>query len=73
MSTTKHTRMAMLRDGWTEGHDDSAACPHRDVTVCPSCASEYADILIEAYQVYWIMPTIEAAFLAKAEMRREGL
>lgn len=73
MSATKHTRIAMLRNGWTEGHDDAAACPHRDLSVCPSCASEYADILLESYETHWIMPTIEAAFLAKAEMLREGL
>jgi hypothetical protein len=67
-NTAKHTRIAMLRDGWIEGHDDSAACPHRDCTVCPSCADEYSDILISAYGVFWIMPTVEDALLAEAEL-----
>jgi hypothetical protein len=63
----KHTRIAMLRNGWTESHDESAACPHRDATVCPSCADEYSDILIGAYGEFWIMPTVEDALLAEAE------
>ena len=36
------------------GHDGSLACPHRDVTCCPSCASKHVEI-VEVYgHHFWV-------------------
>lgn len=32
-------RQHPLGKGWTDGHDGALACPHRDISVCPPCAS----------------------------------
>jgi hypothetical protein len=40
--------------GWREGFDSSLACPHRDQSVCSSCAAENPEAH-ECYGVhFWI-------------------
>lgn len=49
--------MSALRDvpkGWREGHGGDLACPHRDCSVCPSCAATTPEA-VEVYGVHlWI-------------------
>jgi len=37
-----------LPKGFRHGHDDSLACPHREVTCCEECAAANREI-IEVY------------------------
>jgi hypothetical protein len=41
--------------GWRScGPNESEACPHRDLSVCPECATRYADRIVDVYSsVYW--------------------
>jgi len=51
--------MARKPKGFRTGHDDSLACPHRDVSVCRKCATQYAEI-VEVYgRHYWIADVAE--------------
>ena len=50
---------------WREGHDGSAACAHRDCSVCPACAAAYPQAL-EVYGAhFWIEDPAE-----REELRR---
>lgn len=59
--------MGRLPQGYRRGHDDSIACPHRDLSVCPGCAILHPE-LVEVYgNHYWIADPKERETL-KAEM-----
>jgi len=49
--------------GFRTGHDDSLACPHRDVTCCPECAAKYPEIMDVAGRHYWVTDPDERAEL----------
>jgi hypothetical protein len=52
---TKAKRHRIPR-GWRySGPNESAACPHRDLSVCAECAERYADRLVDVYgATYWM-------------------
>lgn len=53
-----------LPSGLRRGHDDSIACAHRDLSVCPACATKHAPTLVDVYgQYYWIPNAVERAEL----------
>lgn len=51
----RRTRRHRLPKGWRNcGGNESAACQHRDLFVCPDCQAKHADRLVEVYGVhYW--------------------
>lgn len=52
-----------LPDGFRIGHDDSLACPHRDVSCCGDCRADHVEI-VDVYGVcYWIPDVGERADL----------
>lgn len=45
--------MATLPQGWREGHEGEAICPHRDMSVCRECATRPE--IVDVYgKHYWI-------------------
>jgi hypothetical protein len=42
-----------LPRGFRRGRDDSIACPHRDVTCCPECATNNPEI-VEVYGRHYL-------------------
>ena len=54
-----------LPRGFRRGHDDTIACPHRDMSCCTECANKHAE-LVDVYGVhYWIPNEAERAKLAE--------
>jgi hypothetical protein len=45
--------------GFREGHDGSLACPHRDVSVCPTCAAKHAEIVDVYGRHFWVADPVE--------------
>ncbi len=42
------------------GHDDSVACVHRDLSVCPHCADAFKPELVDVYgQHFWMPDSVE--------------
>ena len=65
--------MARKPKGFRTGHDDSLACPHRDVSVCRKCATQYAEI-VEVYgRHYWIAMLPNVAHYLPSEKRTATL
>lgn len=60
--------VARLPRGLRRGHDDSIACPHRDLSCCPECITKHAPALVEVGgRHYWVPDPSE-----RAELAREG-
>jgi len=59
-----------LPKGFRRGHDDSLACPHREVTCCPECAGSNPEIIEVFGRHYWISDEKEHA--ETLAMLREG-
>ena len=57
-----------LPKGYRRGHDDSIACPHRDVSCCEACALRHVEIVEAAGNHYWIADKAEREAL-KAEVQ----
>lgn len=55
-----------LPKGFRRGHDDSLACPHRDVSCCEACAKTHEEIVDAAGQHYWVSDPKERAELVEA-------
>src|SRR5690349_21489268 len=56
--------MKPLPRGLRRGHDDSMACPHRDLSVCSACAKKHAPALVDVCgHHYWIPNEDERAEL----------
>jgi hypothetical protein len=54
------TTTMRLPKGLRYGHDDSLACEHRDLSVCPACAARYAPACVNIYgHHYWIPDATE--------------
>ena len=53
-----------LPKGFRRGTQEEIACKHRDLSVCPDCAT--ADFLVEVYGVHYFAPDGRAA--AEAEL-----
>ncbi len=60
-----------LPRGFRYGHDDSIACPHRDMSCCATCAAAHVEIVDVYSRHYWIPDPAERAGLA-AMRRPEG-
>lgn len=56
-------RYVEMPSDWREGHDGSLACPHRDVSVCPSCASTHAEAVEVAGVHFWVGSAAERRLL----------
>ncbi len=56
-----------LPKGWREGHGGDLACPHRDCSVCPACATATWQVMEIYGQHFWIDDLAERAAL-KAQM-----
>ena len=53
--------MSRLPRGFRRGHDDSIACPHRDVSTCKACLAAHPQLL-DVYSVaYWYDDPTERA------------
>lgn len=49
-----------LPRGFRRGHDDTIACPHRDLSCCPACVAAQP-MLFEVYGVHYWMSEAERA------------
>jgi len=65
MTTRSTTYTARIPAGWSLGHDDSLACPHRDLFVCDACQTgEHAHQIFTVYGLhYWAANATEATEL----------
>ena len=43
-----------LPHGLRRGHDDSIACAHRDVSVCPRCEQAHVELINVYGRNYWV-------------------
>lgn len=50
--------------GFRTGHDDSLACPHRDLSVCPACVAKYTEIVDVYGRHFWVADPVERKQLA---------
>ena len=72
--------MKRLPRGFRRGHDDSIACRHRDLSVCPSCAAAHVELVDVAGAHFWVPDVVERAELlaevakldAQRAQEREG-
>lgn len=53
-TTTETTERPNPPKGWTEGHDGTLACPHRDLSVCDPCASENVEACEVVGAHFWV-------------------
>lgn len=68
------TRTYRRPKGWTVGHDDSVACPHRSLSVCPDCAARYSDRVVEVYGTHaWMTSDAERTLMLASMARTEAL
>lgn len=51
--------------GMREGHDETLACIHRDVSVCDECVKKYANLVEVGGQHYWVRDYAEWSELVK--------
>jgi hypothetical protein len=54
-----------LPRGFRRGHDDSLACPHRDVSCCDACALKHPEIVDVVGAHFWVPDPSERAKLAE--------
>jgi len=64
---TERIRPARLPRGFRRGHDDSLACPHRDVSCCDACAAKHVEIVDVVGAHFWIPDPAERAKLAETK------
>jgi len=63
-------RIALPR-GFRQGFDGDIACPHRDLSVCPTCALEHQPEIVESFgRHYWVTDPAERTELARLESKR---
>jgi hypothetical protein len=43
-----------LPRGWRTNSDDSAVCPHRDLSVCPKCENSYVELVNVYGECFWV-------------------
>lgn len=68
------TKNKRLPKGFRRGHDDSLACPHRDVSCCDECVETHPEIVDAFGACYWVPDERERAELrAMAERMRARL
>jgi hypothetical protein len=74
------TKNKPLPNGLRLGHDESVACKHRDLSVCPVCAAAFAPDLVDVYgQHFWVPDPAERALLhpladcAEDELAAQGM
>lgn len=68
------TRTYRRPKGWTVGHDDSIACPHRSLSVCPACVERYSDRVVEVYGTHaWMASDAERTLMLASMTRTEAL
>jgi hypothetical protein len=59
--------MKRLPRSLRRGTQDEIACCHRDLSVCPDCAKQYAPELVDVYgQHYWVPDPADREALAKS-------
>lgn len=60
---TAKPKSKRLPRGFRRGHDDSLACPHRDISCCDACAKAHEEIVDVYGNHYWIPDPIERSAL----------
>lgn len=62
-----------LPKGFRRSLDESIACPHRDVSVCPTCERKHAEIVDAAGRHYWVDCASERAELRALAMKEKSI
>lgn len=75
-TTTAPITFRPLPRGWFENRDESVACPHRDMFVCPSCLASEPQAFELSGRTYWTYDADEfaelTALLVELETNREA-
>lgn len=59
--------MKRLPKSFRRGHDDSLACPHRDVSCCGECAAKHVEIVEIGSTHFWVPDVAERAEIARLQ------